>query len=294
LRSIGQEQLAAALETGAVDAGSVVNAAMAAMQPQPKQPPIEVGGVLLDPTTYQPIFDSRKQEPGFTTLTAEETAGLNLPSGVYQRSADGKISQVGGGGTTVNIDNKAASKFEEEFAKGDAATLRTVYDAGLQATRNIGRIDQLEQLLQNVPTGATASIKQFAGEFGISTEGLNDIQSAQALINSLVPEQRQPGSGPMSDADLALFKQSLPRIINQPGGNQTIIGTMRAIAEYDAQGAAIVQQMREGVIDNATAFRMLQERENPLAQFKGQGGGSVPPASSPVRRKFNPQTGALE
>ena len=196
---------------------------------------------------------------------------------LFNISPSGQITKVGGGGTTVNVD-QGGGKFEEGFARGDAELLGTVYAAGLQAQRNMGRIDQLEQLLSIAPSGAEGALKSLAGQFGINTEDLNAIQAASAIINSLVPEQRQPGSGPMSDADLALFKQSLPRIINQPGGNQIIIQTMRGIAQYDAEGAAIVQKLRSLEIDRPTAFRMLAERKNPLSDFKG----SAPPPPAPA------------
>jgi flagellar protein FlgJ len=251
LRSRGHDDLASALEAGSIDAGSTVNEALSRERPA---------------------------EPQGQVVTAEQLRamypGTQIEEGLYSQKPDGTVTKVGGAaGPTVNV-NTGGGKFDEGFAKADADLLGTVYASGLQATRNLGRIDQLDTLLKSAPTGAEGAIKQAAGEFGISTEGLDDIQSAQALINSLVPEQRQPGSGPMSDADLALFKQSLPRIINQPGGNQTIVDTMRAIAQYDAQGAQIVQLLRQGEIDRPQAFQMLQDRQNPLASFK------APPAAA--------------
>jgi len=190
----------------------------------------------------------------------------------------------GGTAPTINI-GQGGGKFEEAFAKGDADALAEVSVAGMQAMRNMGRIDELDRLLQAAPTGGVGYLKGLAGEYGINTEGLDDIQAATALINSLVPEQRQPGSGPMSDADLELFKQSLPRIINQPGGNALIVSTMRAINDYDAQGAKIVQQLRAGKIDRPTAFQMLQGRQNPLSGFKPPAAASQdgpPAAGAPV------------
>ena len=121
-----------------------------------------------------------------------------------------------------------------------------------------------------------ANLKQIAGNFGIPTEGLDDIQAAAALINSLVPAQRPPGSGPMSDADLDLFKKSLPRIINQPGGNQIILNTMRGIAQYDAMGSDIVQRFRAGTISKVDAFKELNNRPDPFANF------AAPSAPSPT------------
>ena len=87
----------------------------------------------------------------------------------------------------------------------------------------------------------------------------------------------------MSDADLALFKQSLPRIIGQPDGNKMLIDTMRGIAEYDAEGARIVQRMRlpEGDpnrLTRAQAFDALQNRVNPLSEIKGVAGEATPDA----------------
>lgn len=233
--------------------------------------------------------------PEFRVVSGAEAAAMGLnPSNAYNIGADGKITQIGGGGVTVN-NNMATDKFAEAFAKSDADALAAISDAGISAQRNLSRIDQLDALLKASPSGFAAAAAQRAGEWGIKTEGLDTIQAAQALINSLVPEQRQPGSGPMSDADLELFKQSLPRLINQPGGNQLIIDTMRAVAQYDAEGAQIVQQLRTGTIDRATAFQMLQRRQNPLAQFSA--GAPAAQAQQPApaqRRRYNPQTGEFE
>ncbi len=230
--------------------------------------PIEVGGVLVDPVTFQPLFDSRQPDPGYTQLTPDEAAARNLdPTKAWQVGPDNKVYEIGNSGVNVTTNVAGGNKFDEAFATQDAEALSTISSAGIAAQRNLGRIDQLASLLEQSPSGFGAMLAQRAGEFGIQTEGLDTIQAAQALINSLVPEQRQPGSGPMSDADLELFKQSLPRIINTPQGNQTIINTMRAIAQYDAEGAEIVRRLRAGEIDRSTAFDLLQSRQNPLQGF---------------------------
>lgn len=234
LKSIGRDDLAAAMTSGALD-------------------PKTAASVAMTPAADDRTAMVKNYEYWLSTGRSPEEAA--------------EMARAGAGGSVVNV-STGGGKFEEGFAKGDADLLGTVYATGLQATRNLPRIEQLEALLAQAPTGAEGAIKGIAGQFGIATEGLSEIQAAQALINALVPEQRQPGSGPMSDADLDLFKQSLPRIINQPGGNQMIIATMRGIAQYDAQGAQIVQQLRAGEIDRATAFQMLQDRPDPLAQFR--------------------------
>jgi flagellar protein FlgJ len=68
----------------------------------------------------------------------------------------------------------------------------------------------------------------------------------------------------MSDADLALFKQSLPRVINTPGGNELILQTLRGIAEYDMQAGQIAQRLASGEIDVPTYLRDMASLKNPI------------------------------
>ena len=199
--------------------------------------------------------------------------GAKIDDGLYNLKPDGTANKIGGGGVSVqNVIGSGEKKFEEKFAELDAKALADVAGVGATASRSLAQIGRLEALLSNIDSGMGASIQQFAGNFGIQTDGLDDIQAASALINALVPAQRPPGSGPMSDADLELFKQSLPRIINSPGGNQIIINTMRGLAEYDAEGGRIVQRLRKKEITQAEAFELLNSRPDPFAAFKAPTG----------------------
>lgn len=229
----------------------------------------EAAGVLL-----------QKPEDKGQVVTAEQLRKLypdsEIAEGLYNIKKDGTINKVGGAPqVVVNSGDKGANK----FAELDAKTLVDVAATGMQAQRSIGQINRLGALLEGLPTGAMGALKVAAGNFGIQTEGLDDLQAAQALINNLVPQQRPAGSGPMSDADLELFKQSLPRIINSPNGNQIILETMRGIAAYDAAGAEIVQRYRsDPEFTQADAFAALQARPDPFAGVNlgvatPQGGG---------------------
>lgn len=248
--------------------------------------------LMGNPVIGKAAAEQRFAKPEGATSDQRELVQVNrerqaagLPT---MRMDEYKIEKARAGASSVNVNTgaKADEKFSEAFAKGDADALGTIATAGMTARRNISRIDRLEELLNASPTGGLAVLQQRAGEFGINTKGLSEIQAAQALINSLVPEQRQPGSGPMSDADLALYKESLVRIINQPDGNKRIIEGLRGIAKYDAEGAAIVQQLREGKLNRAQAFEALQNRVNPLAEFSQPrsktGAPAQPGATSPA------------
>lgn len=182
------------------------------------------------------------------------------------------------GSTQVTQIAGQSNTFRDTVDKKSAEMFSGLMDSGYQAQRSKVQIERLAGLLEQVPTGGGAAMRQIAGNFGIATEGLDEIQAAQAIINQLVPQQRPPGSGPMSDADLELFKQSLPRIVNQPGGNQIIIETMMGIAEYTEMQGRIAQAVVNGEISTQEGTRLLNQLPNPLERIKT---GSTQPATSP-------------
>jgi hypothetical protein len=149
-----------------------------------------------------------------------------------------------------------------------------VINAGRSARSNNAKLDILDQTLSAAPQGMQGALVQAAGTFGIPMEGLDDVQASQAIINQLVPLQRLPGSGTMSDADLALFKQSLPAIINQPGGNKKIIKTLRAINDYVEKAGDIEWRLVSGKIDQATADKEYGELSSPLENFSATESGN--------------------
>lgn len=221
------------------------------------------------PTDDQREYDLAKKE-GF--------AGTFMD---YQQA----VKKAGASSTTINMPGGGEEKFFEELDKADGKIFGDLLTQAPEIGRKAAQIDQLEGLLGNFESGGVAALQQLAGEWGIKTDGLDAIQAAQALINAIVPEQRQPGSGPMSDADLALFKQSIPRTINQPGGNQMIIDTMRGINDYTRQQSEVAGRLAARAITRDQARKELAALPNPLAGYAdrvkptGQDGGVPKPAN---------------
>lgn len=186
------------------------------------------------------------------------------------------------GATRVNVDTAGPREFEKKAAGFAAENFNNLRNQATAASRNLIQVGRLENLLQSTGGGLVPQAKAIAGNLGIPTKGLDDIQAATAIVSQLVPQQRQAGSGTMSDKDVELFKSSLPRLINQPGGNQKIIDTIKAINQYDQQIGKIANDALAGKIKPQEADELISKVPNPLA---------VPVTGKLV---FNPKTGRLE
>lgn len=211
----------------------------------------------------------------------ESVQALNMraqQAGLVPGSPEYQQFMISGGkeGTNITVNTGEGDKFFENLDKKNAETFAAMSDTGIQARAKIAQIDRLQGLMANAPQGAVGALKQAAGEWGIPTDGLSDIQAASALLEKMVPEQRAPGSGTMSDADIKMFRASLPRILNQPGGNQLIFDTMRGIAQYEMQMGEIADQVADRTIKPAEGRKLIRELRNPLADFKPPEGQATP------------------
>jgi flagellar protein FlgJ len=148
-----------------------------------------------------------------------------------------------------------------------AEEAQAIATQGMQAQRNISQIDQLGTLLENAGGGVGTAFTAAASRLGLKLDGASEVEAANAIISQLVPQQRPPGSGTMSDADLALFKNSLPQLMNTPEGNGIIIDTMRNIALYDIERGKIARQQQLGQLSQEQAIDAYQQLGNPLAGF---------------------------
>jgi hypothetical protein len=157
---------------------------------------------------------------------------------------------------------------------------------GIEAQDDLAQIGRLDDLLTTTGGGIGVALQQFAAGLGLEIgEGVPEIQAAQALINHLVPQQRVPGSGATTDFDARMFIGALPRLINQPEGNQIIIETMRGLAQAKVARAEISLAYATGQTNPATGQRWTAQEAlaaiyalpDPFAAFKAQEGGTTTP-----------------
>lgn len=219
-----------------------------------------------------------KPEPTPNSVREYQFAQQQGFKGTYQEF---EMAMRRAGASQVRVDT-GANKFSEQANKITADTYNELRTQGNNAARSSIQLDRLEGLLQQTGSGLLPQAKAIAGNFGINTKGLSEIQAVEAIVNQLVPNQRPAGSGTMSDRDVALFKSSLPRLINQPDGNRQIIGTTRAIAQYDTQVGRIAADALAGRITPEEADKRIAAVQNPLANF------------APSKLVYNPKTGRLE
>jgi hypothetical protein len=233
----------------------------------------------IDPETAKRALDAAqliapKAGPGVVgEYQAALAAGL-IPQGTSLQDYIGLKKPPA---TTATAIAGGKDPFAEAASKKQAEDFSDIKKSGDNARRTLRDVTRLGSILEKSPGGIEAGLKLAAGNFGINTKGLTDLQSAEAIINRLVPQQRPPGSGTMSDADLDLFKKSLPRIINQPGGNRAIIDYLKGINEYLIKEGEIASEVLNKKITPAEGDARLMSLQNPLELFKNSAAGGLPP-----------------
>lgn len=240
LRQSGREDLAAAVESGAISPSAAVEQSLA-----------------------QPELTARQRE--FNQARGEGFEGTFLD---YQRA----VAESTRPQTNVNV-GAGETAFQRQAGERAATRYDAMVTAGGEAAQNLSQINRLETLLSQGETGATAPLSVMAARLGFDVPGGNELAAAEAIISQLVPAQRQPGSGTMSDRDLELFQASLPRITNQPGGNALIIESIRAVNENTIRAGEIADSALRGDITQAEASAQLRALRDPLAAVRGFIGG---------------------
>lgn len=171
--------------------------------------------------------------------------------------------------------NQSASdqKFAEKAGEKNADMFKTLSEDGFNARADMDNIEIMSGALTTTPGGFSNIVVNAANQWGLGdmvSNNASSVQLASAMINKLVPQQRPQGSGAMSDADLELFKQSLPQLQGTADGNAMIVETMRGLATFKRDMGVIAQRAMAGEITQSEALQQMRDLPDPLAQFKAR------------------------
>lgn len=260
------------------------------LQPARKAP-INIGGVLIDPDTYQPVAD-------YSGVLRGNAAAGRATTQVYN---------VGPGAPTP--DQIGAEAFAKENAKRQSEYFDNVAKAGDTAVRTLSDVQQLRTLLKDAPQGAGQpfinTLASFANRLGIDTGDIANLphaQAVQSLVSRIAPTLRVPGSGSQSDIEYKGFLNALPSLSNTPQGNEIISNGIEAFARRGIQESQIAQEVFAGNLTPAQGRKAILDLgpvEIPGLQgylsnsansalpsgggVRAPGNGGLPPGFIPVR-----------
>jgi len=249
-----------------------------------------VGNAVIDVSTGLPIYEGQPDPTSnmqdYEAYAADERAAGREPIGrlAYEqevRKSGASNINVGGTSQTPGDD-----KFYETLGTESGKRFSAMIQQGADARRNLSQLDVASDLLDTAPQGPMGVATLLAGKLGVDLGGLNETQALNAVIEQMVPAQREPGAGPMSDKDIEMYRGSVVSLSNMPGGNKLIIDTARAINQYDMQIADIAGKVEDGVLTRAQAREEMAKVPNPIdgfrearKQLEGAGSDATPPMS---------------
>jgi len=229
--------------------------------PKPQEPvkPIEINNKLVDPTTGKVIGDYGTPDPGFRMLTPEEAAALMLPPGAYQVGPDNKISEIGGGGTNVTVNNNGDAvpndaALMKALGEGEGKTWSGYLESGTTSSGMVQDLDLLDQIITMAPQGPVQ------GRLASMFPGVNSAADAfTSIVKRVAPTLKTAGSGSTSDIEYDGMLKSLPQLSSRPEANFAISKMMRAKAEINMARAAIVRDVQNGQISATDGRRKMSE-----------------------------------
>lgn len=201
---------------------------------------------------------------GAMPLTAEERAAFGVPEGVpAHRTRSGEI-KYGPARTTIHNDVSQRQEVEESKQRAQSASkfLSGIADSSGSVAQRSADLDMLGRVISRTPTGAGTDTRAFLDRVGAaiglsSGELATQADAVTAIVNRIAPSLREPGSGPMSDADLRLFLSSLPNLMALPEGNQLILSTLKRAAEIDRARTDIAAQWQAGELSASEARKQI-------------------------------------
>lgn len=154
-------------------------------------------------------------------------------------------------------------KRSEEAIKADQT-----YTTGMrqQASTNAtlqNQLSTLQDLSGKIETGKVGALWSYIGSFapGLGIDPtIDDKQQFEAIINSIIPTLRVPGSGVFTDKDAELMAKSLPQLSGTAEGRAKILADLQDKVDMQAAEAQAMEDYiaNRGALDD-NYYRMRNE-----------------------------------
>lgn len=218
-------------------------------------------------TLLQSELDANKATPEMREWAFAKSQNPETPdftTWVRENKAAGK--------TTVNVDTKGETKFEEKLSEGQAKRWNGYIAAGETAQRKLVDIDSMREISARIGSqGAQANIKEAIGPYaealGINVDGLSDIQAYSSIVQRLAPQQRAEGSGSTSDIEFKGFLKSLPTLTQNPAARDMTLNTMEALTRDEIARGEIATKLATKEINRVEAEKQLRALPDPMRGF---------------------------
>lgn len=231
-------------------------------------------------------------DPSFSNITARQVADANTLNqqgqlGVAQQNAEtarmnadttrqnsgftvGQNQQrYDTSGNLIAAGPQEASQAQVKLAGPEAARVSKAAEIATAARSRINDARRFVELNRNNSTGLGAAILGPAA-------GLNpEYAEMRAISARLIPGEREPGSGPMSDKDAVMYKQAVVDIDKPGPTNQALANVVVAASERDIDYASFLEEyaQRNGNLLGANEDWQSYVNANPLF-VDGRGGNT--------------------
>jgi hypothetical protein len=234
-------------------------------------------GYMRPDGTMVPVGGAKAQEvkANWTPLSPEEAKRENLdPNKRWQRSPDGKIDEIGGGG--VNISNQVGGEraYDTSIGTYNAETYKATQTAGTNAFKTLATLDRLDALTKdpNFYSGTggetVTEFKKILGVLGGDPNAAAPNEEFVAITNRLILDASGGTLGAaISNADREFMANTAPTISATPEGNRQRIEVARRLAKRDQDVAKLARDYQKtfGRIDDGFQDVLAQYGEaNPL------------------------------
>jgi len=184
-----------------------------------------------------------------------------FPEWLEKYGPKGQVFQIGGAERAYDI---AVNK-----GRGEAIVKRmgAAAEGSTEAARTLQIIGAIETIMPEVGGNFGTAVQLGMAQYGVVGKGVSDTQAVQSLISSLIPKQREPGSGNSSDRDMEVFARMVPSFWNTPGANQLIMTTMKSYAHYQQQRGNISALWEAGKLTDGEAVSKLHALDTSAADI---------------------------